>query len=617
MAAVRVDKEKCNFSNACLRVCPTYAFDINASKGFVQVNPPRCISCGHCVDACPNNAISFTDYKTNVSTILKSKQKSIAILDPAIPAEFPDITDYRKLAGMIRQLGFTHVIESAFVVDLLAERYNKLLNNFQGKYYIFSNCPAIINLVRKFYPALSGNLAPIYPPHVASAIFAREVFGSDINVTWIGPCIAAKDITSDEMLGIAPDFVLTFKEIRQLFKEKSVNENSLEFDDFDPPVGELGALLPLPSGFLHAAKLNTHFLEGRIITASGRENVLEALDTFESGAEQLRHHLNLYYCDGCIMGPGMSMQGSRFLRQTLIKDYVNKRLQNAGENNSAKKTTVYSSLNLSTAYSADNQKLPDPPEERILEVLKIIGKENIGNTPGCRACGYGSCRDLAKAVAQGIAKPELCMNFSIRSKQEYIKTLKQANEKLIKTQEKLTASEKEAHSRLSDANEIAETATAMFQRLNVAIVIADDKMRIVKSNKWFIQMLGEEAASIAEVIPGLKGADLRTLLPAPFHNLLTYALSGEGEILNRDIQTDERLFNVSIFPIKENKLVGAIIRDMRTPEVMREEVVRRITEVIDTNLELVQKIAFLLGESASSTERMLNSIIETHKPNKS
>ena len=51
---------------------------------------------------------------------------------------------------------------------------------------------------------------------------------------------------------------------------------------------------------------------------------------------------------------------------------------------------------------------------------------------------------------------------------------------------------------------------------------------------------------------------------------------------------------------------------MSAPEVQREEVVKRLNEVIDNNLSLVQQIGFVLGEGAAQTERMLNSIIESY-----
>ena len=63
----------------------------------------------------------------------------------------------------------------------------------------------------------------------------------------------------------------------------------------------------------------------------------------------------------------------------------------------------------------------------------------------------------------------------------------------------------------------------------------------------------------------------------------------------------------------KGNLVGGIFRDLMMPEIQKEEIIRRITEVIDKNLSIVQKIGFLLGEGAAESERMLNSIIKTFK----
>jgi hypothetical protein len=53
---------------------------------------------------------------------------------------------------------------------------------------------------------------------------------------------------------------------------------------------------------------------------------------------------------------------------------------------------------------------------------------------------------------------------------------------------------------------------------------------------------------------------------------------------------------------------------MYTPEVRKEQILRRLSEVIDENFEMVQKIASLLGEGASKTEKMLNVLIESYQP---
>jgi hypothetical protein len=83
--------------------------------------------------------------------------------------------------------------------------------------------------------------------------------------------------------------------------------------------------------------------------------------------------------------------------------------------------------------------------------------------------------------------------------------------------------------------------------------------------------------------------------------------------VNKDVHYGDNVLNVSVFTIKKNKYVGAIIRDMYTPEVRKEQILRRLSEVIDENFEMVQKIASILGEGASKTEKMLNTLIESYQ----
>jgi hypothetical protein len=153
----------------------------------------------------------------------------------------------------------------------------------------------------------------------------------------------------------------------------------------------------------------------------------------------------------------------------------------------------------------------------------------------------------------------------------------------------------------------------MLEKLPSSVVLVDNDLKVIQANKSFINILDEEVKMIEDVIPGLEGADLKTLLPYNFHNLFSYVLSHDDNIVNRDVHFNDILYNVSIFTIRKNKVVGAVIRDLYVPEVRKEEVIKRVTDVIDKNLGLVQQIGFLLGEGASETEAMLNSIIESYK----
>jgi len=145
------------------------------------------------------------------------------------------------------------------------------------------------------------------------------------------------------------------------------------------------------------------------------------------------------------------------------------------------------------------------------------------------------------------------------------------------------------------------------------VVIVDENLKIIQANKTFIETLGEDARLIDEVIPGLVGADLKTLLPYHFYNMFSYVLKNAEDITNRDVNFNDNILNVSIFTIRPNKIVGAVVRDLKMPEVRREQIINRINEAITENLEMVQKIGFLLGEGASKTERMLNSIISAYQ----
>ncbi|MFN8209744.1 MAG: hypothetical protein U0T33_02085, partial [Bacteroidales bacterium] len=156
----------------------------------------------------------------------------------------------------------------------------------------------------------------------------------------------------------------------------------------------------------------------------------------------------------------------------------------------------------------------------------------------------------------------------------------------------------------------------MLEKLPTGVVIVDSNLKILHSNISFINIVGEDARAISDVIPGLAGADLKTLLPFNIYNMFSFVLKEDQPVVSKDVHIEDRMLNISVFPIKKNKMCGAILRDLYSPEVQGEEVISRVTDVIDKNLEMVQKIGFLLGEGASETEQMLNSIVESYRSRK-
>ena len=611
MHVINIDLNRCTQTYACIRVCPVKAISTR-TDGKPLVNHDRCIGCGSCLSVCASNAISHFSDKDYVIELLASGNKVAAIVDPTISGEFPDIQDYRKFVEMIRQLGFTYVSEISFGVDLVAKKYRELFENFKGKYYLAANCPSLVSFVEKFYPELTENLAPIVTPMTAMAKVVRKSFGKDVRVVCFGPCLSAKyDAGIFEDDGKV-DAVLTFKELRALFSKFNIKEGKVEYSDFDPPIGNLGSLYPLPNGFAYAAGINSDLLSGNTISASGKENMMQAVEEFSQSTEIIKKHFSLFYDQGCLMGPGTTDPSQKFLRRSMVLAYSKKRLNEFDIRKWEKELEKYALLDLTRKFIKDDQRLPIPSEDRLEEIMKSLGKD-MDDRSSCSACGFKTCKDFAISISQGLSKPEMCQTFALKNKTEYIKTLKNNNDKLKKQNELLVETEGVLRKENQRIKLETDTISTLLYNLPSAAVIVDDKLKILESNQSFIKVLGEDAEMINEVIPGLEGADLKTLLPHPIYNLFVYVLENDENIVGRDVHYGEGLLNVSIYSLKPNKIVGGVFRDMYVAEVRQEEIINRVTEVIDENLKMVQNIAFLLGEGASTTEKMLNSIIETYK----
>lgn len=614
MQIVKTIKEKCKLCYACIKVCPADAIKI--TEGHAKILPDRCIACGSCVRVCPYDAIEYLDAKKTVRGLLKSDEEVIATCAPSISGEFNDITNYRSFVGMIKALGFSKVCEVSFGSDLIGLEYRKLFDNFKGKYFITANCPAVVNFVEKYHPDLNDNMAPLVSPMVATTKVVREKYGQDVRIVYIGPCIAAKDEAMRFEGDSRIDAVMTFEEIRDMFKEAGINENNVEYADFDPPIGGKGSLFPISRGMFQAVDINEDLLTGRLISTNGSENVIDALNEFEQFTS-LKQHLDLFHCDGsCIMGPGTSKGGKKFLRRSLVINYTKKRLKNWDKETWQKNIKTFEDLDYTRNYVNRDTRIDPPPEEKVQEVLKKLGKDGTENQAGCGACGYDSCRDFAVAVCNGLARMDMCHTYAIENKKDYIKKLKTTNEKLANTKNALKESEATAQKEKEKLQELSTTTNEMFNKLKAGIIIVDNQQKIVLSNDSFIELLGDDAKEISDVVPGLIGAGLENLVPPSVKNFFNYVLENNKNVENKDIHLNDKLLNVSVFPIKKHHIAGAVFRDMYVPEVQREEIISRVSEVIDRNLNMVQKIGFLLGEGASETERMLNSIIESYQKDK-
>ena len=172
---------------------------------------------------------------------------------------------------------------------------------------------------------------------------------------------------------------------------------------------------------------------------------------------------------------------------------------------------------------------------------------------------------------------------------------------------------KKTEKRLEKAQEAMEISSHMLHKTRVGIIMMDQHHKVVDSNESFARLMGEESLELFETIPGLKGADVSVLVPDVIYKMLSGILVSGEDLLERDIKINNKLLHISVVTLYKNRVIGAVIRDMSAPMLVRDEIINRAQRINNQNIDTVQKIAQLLGENAAETEELLNSIIQSYR----
>jgi two-component system, NtrC family, sensor kinase len=420
----------CKRCYSCVRECPAIA--IRVEGGQAVVISDRCISCGHCVTVCSQNAKSIKSDVEKVKNFLSNEKQVIALVAPSFPASFPGT--FKKFPTAIRKLGFDKIVETAFGADLVSNVYIEELQKNPDVTIISSACPAVYNYIENYYCELVPKLAKIVSPMLAMGRYLRKAYGDDIKTVFIGPCIAKKsEITNPDAEGII-DAVLTFEELKNLLEENKIVLRELQDSDFDPPHSYMGKSYPLAGGLLKSADISGDILEKEIIVVEGKTKVEEILN------ELLHNKINakfidILFCEGCISGPAIDSNLNYYSRREKVIDYIE--WKNRLVDKQVWKSNMYNNRNLDLYRKFDykDKRIPTPDEEKIKEILAETNKLSKQDELNCGSCGYRTCREYAIAIAKGLAENDMCLPYLIDK-------LEKAYIDLRDTQEQLQSAEK-------------------------------------------------------------------------------------------------------------------------------------------------------------------------------
>lgn len=557
----------CQDCYKCIRHCPVKG--INVGQGSASIDGKRCIFCGNCVTICPANAKKIRSDLKVARNIVNNSAIVVASIAPSYATEFPNIS-ISKITRALKMLGFSAVSETALGAEVVSKETANYISKHDGGIFISSACPSVVEMICKYYPTLSDSIVPVHSPMVTHGLMIKEWFGKDAKTIFFGPCIAKKreaDSFKDSI-----DVALTFSDLREWLEEEGIDFDLIpdNSDNFEPHRSKMGTIYPLDGGMVAGVAADLTKDSTIYMNFSGIDAIRQTLNSISTWDSSQKLFLELLSCTGgCIHGPGTLTKDSTAIKRHKIQSEL------ISKNKSdAKAAAITPSIDISRSFSNiyPVQKRQHA-EADLFESLSSIGKLSEKDEINCGGCGYDSCRDFAAALIDGQAERNMCVSYM----------RKVANDK----------------------------ATVLLQKMPSGVLLVDEDMKVIESNKSFAKMMGPEIEMINETNPGLAGANVAKLVS--FHKLFSSVLSTGKDIMERDVRFSDKIFKVSIFTVLKHKIVCAIMRDLVVPEVRNDEIVKRTQTVIRENLETVQKIAYLLGENASRTETMLNTILEAYQ----
>ncbi|MDI6715357.1 MAG: diguanylate cyclase [Actinomycetota bacterium] len=404
MSVLSIRKGHCTECYACVRVCPVKA--IKTVSGQVEIIDERCIYCGRCVLACSRESIELGKDLEKAFTFLSTGKRTIAILAPEYLASFYPMSR-EQLAFLIDQAGFSGFEDTILGEEMVARQYLQYFDSNNDFPVIRSTCPAATMWIEKYYPDLNVYMASIISPMVAQAKITKGLYGDDIEVVYVTPCIAAKyeAKTYDSISA-----VLTFKEFKHLLIMRIIGLRS-DFTIEKVARPEIRRDYSVAGGFPRPIIAQHNMLDSSLLVIRGVDNLDWLVDAISTGTLKAKF-VDLLACDGCIDGPGMDTELSIHQRKHIVSEGCKNRLAKASEQLTFDQVAPYlPKIEMSRVFSNKKVNLPMPSESALREILIEGEKFGPADELNCGSCGYRTCREQAIAIYQGIADWGACFPF--------------------------------------------------------------------------------------------------------------------------------------------------------------------------------------------------------------
>lgn len=445
--------DNCVGCNKCIRSCPSIAANV-AENGRIHVNEDMCIACGSCFDHCHHDARDYIDDTDTFLADLKAGKHYTVIVAPAFIANYPKI--YKKVFGYLKSLGVSHIYPVSFGADITTWTYIKYIKQTGKTGLISQPCPAIVNYIEKYQPELIPMLMPLQSPMMDEAIYLKKYQGVKEELVFLSPCIAKKAEISDRNNAGFVKYNVTFKKLMAAIGDKY---KSAKEADEESAYG-LGSRYPTPGGL----KECVHFFLGNqtaVLQVEGEEEAYRFLKEYAKRKNNMPFMVDILNCQkGCVRGTATDEKIDD-VDVALAINEMNKLVVNEPPKKNPFHKDEASHNPWNSAHSLEDRwkyydeqfkdlkledfmrryddkkvdiKVPSSSEENSIfnDMLKTT---EMSRHIDCGCCGYQTCKDMAKAIFNGVNNKENCIHYAKAMAEQETKQVEELHEQNMAEQQ--------------------------------------------------------------------------------------------------------------------------------------------------------------------------------------
>ncbi|MDP4144071.1 MAG: [Fe-Fe] hydrogenase large subunit C-terminal domain-containing protein [Bacillota bacterium] len=544
---IYVDEEKCVGCNKCISGCPVLganiAYMVNGVNK-VTINGEKCIHCGNCIKVCDHNARNFKDDTEAFLAALSSGENISVVAAPSIRANFEN---YKQLFGYLKFLGVKNIYDVSLGADITVWAYLKIVKENNLSSLIAQPCPPVVTYIQKYQPELIDKLAPIQSPLICTAIYMKKYNNITDDIAFLSPCIAKKDEINDKNTNGYLKFNVTFSKLTNYLKEKHIDLSQYTEMDFDDLGCGLGFLLSRPGGLRE--NIETKLQDAWVKQIEGHDHAYSYLRSYSKDIEnnkELPLVVDVLNCSyGCNCGTATCYNSNDecgCLDDIDLKFNRLKKLKQQEKHGKLRKKKMdwlykYFDKNLHLKdfvrdynRNATVSDIKEPTEKEYTDIFEKMDKKTKAQREiNCSACGYGSCRLMAKSIYNGLNVPSNCIDFN---KQEVI------------YKHQMAESSNQQLKLLDDVNKLSQ------EKLKNAELLKKKVSEIITSVKDISKGNSESAAAIenisGEVNDIVGTANLLKNSVAEMHNKLNMFSKASDEIVSIANQTNLLSLNAAI-----------------------------------------------------------------------